>query len=118
VGISHHKYGEIVGAFLKPTTDSFDLDRPTDEELRIWVRMELAWHKAPVHFFWLDDLDVVDVMGGMGEIFGEEGVEMPQTGSGKVKKHVLRKVADIIVNGAKSKDQVVKVEEDLSESIF
>lgn len=36
----------------------------------------LGRHKAPAHIFW----------------FGEEGVEneVPQTGSGKVKKHVLR----------------------------
>lgn len=117
IGIPHHKYGEVVGAFLLPTQDSFDLDRPTDGELRMWVRKELGWHKAPVHVFWLDDLDVVDVMVEMGEIIGEEGAEMPQTGSGKIKKHILRKVANSLVNEEKVKE-VAKVEEDLSESMF
>jgi len=117
IGIPHHKYGEVVGAFLLQAQDSFDLDRPTDEELRSWVRRALGWHKAPVHLFWLDDLDVIDMVSEMGEIVGEGGAEMPQTGSGKIKKHILRKVADSLVNEGKAKE-VARVEEDLSESMF
>ncbi|KAL2072018.1 hypothetical protein VTL71DRAFT_11361 [Oculimacula yallundae] len=86
VGIPHPKYGEIVVAFLLPSSFSHWLDRPTDDELRIWVRQALGWHKAPVHVFWFGDEEV-----GMDEV--------PQTGSGKVKKHVLRSVGEEIVQG-------------------
>jgi acyl-CoA synthetase (AMP-forming)/AMP-acid ligase II len=62
------------------------MGRPTDEELRIWVREVLGRHKAPVHVFWIGDEEV-----GLHEV--------PQTGSGKVKKHVLRDVAIRLVEG-------------------
>ncbi|CZS92713.1 related to long-chain-fatty-acid-CoA ligase [Rhynchosporium graminicola] len=90
VGIPHHKYGEVVVAFLLPSSSSHWLDRPTDDELRVWVRQALGWHKAPVHVFWFGDEEV-----GMDEV--------PQTGSGKVKKHVLRKVGEEIVQGLRTK---------------
>ncbi|KAH6721642.1 putative long-chain-fatty-acid-CoA ligase [Leptodontidium sp. MPI-SDFR-AT-0119] len=90
VGIPHPKYGEIVVAFLLPSSFSHWLDRPTDEELRVWVRQALGWHKAPVHVFWFGDEEV-----GMDEV--------PQTGSGKVKKHVLRRVGEEIVEGASAR---------------
>ena len=81
MGIPHRKYGEVVGAFLLPPSTYFQaIERPTDEELRFWVREVLGRHKAPVHIFWIGDEEV-----GLHE--------MPQTGSGKVKKHVLRDVA-------------------------
>ncbi|KAK0106200.1 hypothetical protein ONS96_003844 [Cadophora gregata f. sp. sojae] len=98
VGIPHPKYGEIVVAFLLPSHFSHWLDRPTDEELRGWVRQALGWHKAPVHVFWFGDEEV-----GMEEV--------PQTGSGKVKKHVLRKVGEEIVKGLRERERVVRVEE-------
>ncbi|CAL3972039.1 unnamed protein product [Diplocarpon coronariae] len=78
VGLPHPKYGEVVAAFLLPSAISSWLYRPTDEEIRGWVRRALGWHKAPEHVFW----------------FGDDGVpgEVPLTGSGKVKKHLLRDV--------------------------
>ncbi|KFY14705.1 hypothetical protein V492_02463 [Pseudogymnoascus sp. VKM F-4246] len=87
VGIPHPKYGEVVGAFLLPSAPFPSQDaRPTDDELRAWVREVLGRHKAPAHIFWFGDAET-----GMREV--------PQTGSGKVKKHVLRDVAGRIVGG-------------------
>jgi acyl-CoA synthetase (AMP-forming)/AMP-acid ligase II len=75
-----------VGAFLlqPPSLGGNAAPRPSDDELRDWVRADLAWHKAPVHIWWFGDAIV-----GLDEI--------PQTGSGKVKKHVLRDVAARLV---------------------
>ncbi|KAL3419509.1 AMP-binding enzyme [Phlyctema vagabunda] len=89
VGIKHVKYGEVVGAFLLPSPSPDGKgERPTDDELRVWVRQVLGRHKAPAHIFWFGDERV-----GMDEV--------PQTGSGKVKKHVLRDVAqDLVSSGA------------------
>jgi len=79
VGIRNLKYGEVVGAFLLPSPDAYSYERPSDDELRSWVREVLGRHKAPTYIFWFGD--------------GEVGLdEVPQTGSGKVKKHVLRDV--------------------------
>ncbi|KFY77756.1 hypothetical protein V499_02926 [Pseudogymnoascus sp. VKM F-103] len=92
VGIPHPKYGEVVGAFLlpappsSPSSSSQEEARPTDDDLRAWVREVLGRHKAPAHIFWFGDAET-----GMSEV--------PQTGSGKVKKHVLRDVAGRIVGG-------------------
>lgn len=88
VGINHVKYGEVVGAFLlsSSSTAASGVNKPTDEELRSWVREVLGRHKAPAHIFWFGDQEV-----GLSEV--------PQTGSGKVKKHVLRDVAQRIVDG-------------------
>lgn len=92
VGIPHPKYGEVVGAFLlpapfpSPSSPSSSSERPTVDDLRAWVREVLGRHKAPAHIFWFGDAET-----GMNEV--------PQTGSGKVKKHVLRDVAGRIVGG-------------------
>jgi len=83
VGIKDLKYGEVVGAFLLPVAE--DLEKPNDEELRCWVREVLGRHKAPTHIFWFGDEEV--------------GLEdMPQTGSGKIKKHILREIAQRLVD--------------------
>lgn len=84
VGIRNARYGEVVGAFLQPAIATRSVSkRPTDEEIRGWTRQALGWHKAPVHIFWL----------------GEEGApnDIPQTGSGKVKKFELRSLGERIV---------------------
>ena len=88
VGINHVKYGEVVGAFLLSSSlaAASGVCKPTDEELKSWVRKVMGRHKAPAHIFWLGDKKV-----GLREV--------PQTGSGKVKKHVLRDVAQRIVDG-------------------
>lgn len=63
--------------------------RPTDDELRGWTRETLGRHKAPQHVF----------------VFGEEGVDrtVPVTGSGKVRKVDLRKIAAGVLEGRKMK---------------
>ncbi|KAG0646567.1 Acyl-ligase sidI [Hyphodiscus hymeniophilus] len=104
VGIPHAKYGEVVGAFLlPPTSDTETRERPNDEELRVWVRQVLGRHKAPVHIFWIGDDEV-----GLHEV--------PQTGSGKVKKHVLRDAAvrSIKRNGTKRKEPTVVMENSIA----
>ncbi|KAJ6786901.1 hypothetical protein PWT90_00043 [Aphanocladium album] len=77
VGLKSKHYGEVVGAFLELTPTAA---RPTDQELRDWVRKRLGGHKSPAHLFWL----------------GENGVpvDVPLTGSGKVKKFEMAQVGD------------------------
>ncbi|KAI9374717.1 acetyl-CoA synthetase-like protein [Aspergillus egyptiacus] len=76
IGIPDPKYGEVVGAFIALAEGQ---TRPSDDELRTWTRETLGRHKAPQHVF----------------VFGEEGVDrtVPVTGSGKVCKVDLRKIA-------------------------
>ncbi|KAG9233850.1 hypothetical protein BJ875DRAFT_463155 [Amylocarpus encephaloides] len=84
VGVRDPKFGEVVGAFLlHERLDASSRKNPSDDELRGWSREVLGRHKAPAHIFW----------------FGEEGVptEVPQTGSGKVKKPDLRLLAEKVV---------------------
>jgi len=58
-------------------------EKPQLADVQAWVRQVLGRHKAPVHVFWLgEDCD--------GEV--------PLTGSGKIKKFVLRDVAEGILN--------------------
>lgn len=80
VGLKDHKYGEVVAAFL-------DAKRPggrvSDEEIRSWVRSKLARYKTPQHIFWVGDSGVGDYL--------------PLTGSGKIKKNVLRDIGDSIL---------------------
>ncbi|KAF4547830.1 AMP-binding enzyme-like protein 19 [Elsinoe fawcettii] len=77
VGVSHAKYGEVVGAFLQLKQGK---SKPVDDGLRAWVREKLGRHKAPQHIFWLGE--------------GSVPVEIPTTGSGKVKKFEMRKLAE------------------------
>jgi acyl-CoA synthetase (AMP-forming)/AMP-acid ligase II len=76
VGVSHPRYVEVPAAFLlrEQGTERINL-----EEVRSWVRKVLGRHKAPMHVFWLGE-DCSD--------------EVPLTGSGKIKKFVLRDVAE------------------------
>lgn len=73
VGIPDARYGEVVGTFLVLEEGH---QRPSDEEIRDWTRQTLGRHKAPRYVF----------------VFGDEGVPggMPQTGSGKIQKQILR----------------------------
>ncbi len=77
VGLKDKHYGEVVGAFVERTENSA---RPSDAELRDWVRTQLGKHKSPTHVFWL----------------GEDGVpgDVPLTGSGKVRKFEMAKLGD------------------------
>lgn len=79
VGLKDAKYGEVVAAFLQSPGG----EKPADDELRQWVTSKLSRHKAPKHIFWLGDRRVGDTY--------------PLTGSGKVKKHLLRDLGDGIL---------------------
>ena len=79
VGIKDSRYGEVVGAFLKPTMEG--ITRPSLIELQKWTRQKLSRYKAPAHIFWLGDTSV-----GI--------LEIPTTGSGKVQKFKLRALGD------------------------
>lgn len=82
VGIADAKYGEVVGAFLK----FHELrNQPSRKSLQEFVRKTLGWHKAPAHIF------------PMGET-----EEFPMTGSGKIKKHVLKAQGELLKNVMKS----------------
>jgi len=70
--IKDEKYGEVVGAWLRASGNE---GRPSDDEIRQWVRKELAWVKAPQHIFWIGDPGVGD--------------DFPKTASGKHQKHIL-----------------------------
>jgi long-chain acyl-CoA synthetase len=72
VGLPDRKYGEIVTAFIEPR---HRVERPSLQEVQEFVRKKLARHKAPIHVFWL-----------------EPGEEFPKTGSGKIQKHILRRM--------------------------
>ncbi|GAP91068.1 putative acyl- synthetase [Rosellinia necatrix] len=99
-GVKDAHYGEVVAAFLQlqlqqqtATTATVEEeekekekekeDRPTDEQVKDWVRLTLGRHKAPAHVFWL----------------GEDGVpaELPLTGSGKVKKFEMARFGEEIL---------------------
>ncbi|KAK3115556.1 hypothetical protein LTR53_004964 [Teratosphaeriaceae sp. CCFEE 6253] len=76
VGAPHAKFGEQVVAFVRQAEQA---PRPSTAEIAVWVRETLGRHKAPEHVFWL----------------GERGVggDFPKTGSGKLQKHILQKIA-------------------------
>lgn len=77
VGLKNKHYGEVVGAFLELADGRA---RPSNQELREWVRKRLGGHKSPAHIFWL----------------GQGGVPaaVPLTGSGKVRKFEMAKLGD------------------------
>lgn len=79
VGVSHPRYIEVPVAFLLQDTGT---SKPDLEEVKAWVRKVLGRHKAPMHIFWL----------------GEDcAAEVPLTGSGKIKKFLLRNVAESLL---------------------
>jgi fatty-acyl-CoA synthase len=67
VGLPDDRFGEIIGAFIRPSMDE-QIDK---DELFAYVRAHLAPHKTPAHWFLVE--------------------EFPLTGSGKIQKFVLRK---------------------------
>ncbi|KIW88513.1 uncharacterized protein Z519_11082 [Cladophialophora bantiana CBS 173.52] len=104
VGVKHARYGEVVAAFLQrcgstPATTqrggigggypSPTAHRPSDENIREWVRLKLGRHKGPAHIFWL----------------GEDGIPatVPLTGSGKVRKFELAQLAGQLVTKGRPK---------------
>jgi acyl-CoA synthetase (AMP-forming)/AMP-acid ligase II len=80
IGIADPKYGEVVGAFLQLRESQ---NKPSANSLQEFVRRTLGWHKAPAHIFWLGE---------------REG--FPMTGSGKIKKHILKARGDEAIKKA------------------
>ncbi|KAL6248645.1 putative NRPS-like protein biosynthetic cluster [Rhinocladiella similis] len=85
VGVKHHRLGEVVAAFLQSPPGKSEGTEPllSDDDVRGWVRVTLGRHKAPEHVFWL----------------GRDGIPdaLPLTGSGKVRKFELARVAEQIL---------------------
>ncbi|KAB8262941.1 hypothetical protein BDV32DRAFT_147117 [Aspergillus pseudonomiae] len=79
-GLPDTKYGEVVGCFLKCALGA---ERLSNEEVQDWVRKTLAWHKTPVHIFWIGDPGVAD--------------DFPRTGSGKHQKHVMKNIGERLI---------------------
>ena len=90
VGLKNTYYGEVVGAFLG-LDESHQHKRPSDDEVREWVRRQLGKHKAPTHIFWL----------------GHDGVPtaVPLTGSGKVRKFEMAELGVKLLEGRDSKER-------------
>ena len=82
VGVPDDKYGEELGCFIELREG---YTRPSDDELRAFVREKLARFKAPRYFWWL---------GGGNEKVPEK---WPQTTSGKISKPDLRKLLETLM---------------------
>lgn len=79
IGVPDEKYGEELGAFVELRDGH---TRPSDDDLRAWVREKLARFKAPRYFWWI---------GGDGENVPKD---WPKTTSGKVSKPHLRELVN------------------------
>ena len=64
----YEKWGEIVAAFLRLADGA---GRPSDDELKAFIRERLSPQKTPAHWVWVK--------------------EFPLTGSGKIQKFQLAK---------------------------
>ncbi|KAI5291238.1 SIN component scaffold protein Sid4 [Ascosphaera aggregata] len=85
IGVPNDHYGEVVGAFLILKEGQTG---PSDESIRAWTMETLAKHKAPQHI-WVFGKDP-----GLPE-------SLPQTGSGKVQKQILRDLAKKLMQAQK-----------------
>lgn len=79
-GVPSDRYGEEVAAILELKDD--EKRRPSDSEIRDWVRQTLARYKVPVHLWWLGDTS--------------KGVPVmwPKTANGKLKKAEIRTIGE------------------------
>lgn len=92
VGVPDQHYGEVVGAFVEFEKGMDNL--PSAEDLRNWTRETLGRHKAPRYFF----------------VCGSHALlpdVIPQTGSGKVQKQLLRELAKKLVEGGETETLLV-----------
>lgn len=93
VGVKHARLGETVAAFLQlatPSEDSSSLhEKISTAAVQEWVREKLGRHKAPAHVFWLGSEEVP--------------ADVPLTGSGKVKKFEMAKLAEGLLRREGSK---------------
>ncbi|KAI0019966.1 hypothetical protein F4780DRAFT_779893 [Xylariomycetidae sp. FL0641] len=79
VGVPDARLGEAVAAFVVRADPALRAD-----DVRAWVRRELAAHLVPQHVFWLD--------------------EYPKTASGKIMKYKLRDMARELVAAGEEGD--------------
>ncbi|KAI0202327.1 hypothetical protein F4808DRAFT_458926 [Astrocystis sublimbata] len=82
IGVPDEKYGEQICAFVERAPNAIAV-APSDNDIREWVRQALAHFKAPKYVVWL----------GSHPKFKE----WPKTGSGKLRKPDLRKLAPRIL---------------------
>lgn len=66
VGVPDEKWGELVACFMRGGAS----DKPSDAELKAFIRERLAPHKTPTYWIWVE--------------------EWPLTGSGKIQKFKLQ----------------------------
>ncbi|KAJ3545117.1 hypothetical protein NM208_g2673 [Fusarium decemcellulare] len=81
VGVKDERYGEAVTAFLNVRPGH---EKPSPQELRSWVQKELGRHKAPKHIIWVGP--------------GEAVQDYPITGTGKIRKDLLRDMGNNIID--------------------
>lgn len=91
-GVADDKYGETVACFLRAAESSGM--RPANEEVRKRVGAKLSRQKVPQFIFWI----------------GEEGMPLdyPKTGSGKIQKHKLCKIAESMLQKQRREEQIAK----------
>lgn len=86
IGVKDERYGEVVGCFLKAAEGC---TRISNVEVKQWVGEKLGQHKTPHYTFWIGDHNV--------------GSDFPKTGSGKHQKHIMRDLANRLVQQVKAK---------------
>ena len=79
IGVPNERLGEELGAYVELKAGC---PRPSDDELRAFVREKLARFKAPKYYWWI---------GGEDKSIPED---WPKTMSGKISKPDLRKLAE------------------------
>lgn len=87
IGVPDSHYGEVVGTFIEFKKDVISL--PSAEDLRDWTRETLGRHKAPRYFFVCGSHEILPTV-------------IPQTGSGKVQKQILRDLAHRLLEQGKT----------------
>lgn len=80
-GVPSARYGEEVAAMLELSEEAHGR-RPTDAEIKGWVRQELSRYKSPVYIWWLGD-----------EVTGVP-CDWPKTANGKLRKGDIRKIGE------------------------
>lgn len=83
IGTPDKHYGEVVSAFIEVHNGGGELSLSADE-IRNWTRETLGRHKTPVYIF---------VCGSHAAL----PTVIPQTGSGKIQKQLLRELAKSLV---------------------
>jgi acyl-CoA synthetase (AMP-forming)/AMP-acid ligase II len=77
-GVANARYGEEVAEMLEMEGDT----KPSNTELKDWVRKSLAKYKAPVHIWWLGDEQL------------RLPKEWPKTANGKLRKIDMKKIGE------------------------